>query len=145
MPESSRRSLNARFERWLDYVFFAFLEVSVLPLPILLLLTGAPNQDAVSLSALTALGAATVAVGSFRGEYVDVGRWPMASDFVTMPFRSAYYGLAIGGGTWLGVAARTALPQWWVGIAVTLVFVVALLAAFPRAVLRLQSLSSWRP
>lgn len=143
MPESPSRTLNARFERWLDYVFFALLEVCVLPLPVLAFLTGVPNQDAVSLSALTAMAVATVGIGSFRGQYVDVGEWPQPSDFVTMPFRSAYYGLAIGGGTWLGVAARTALGQWWVGVGVTLVVVIALLGVFPRVVLRFQSLSRW--
>jgi hypothetical protein len=143
VPEPSSRTLNARLERWLDYVFFALLEVCVLPLPVLVFLTGVPNQDAVSLSALTAMGVATVGIGSFRGKYVDVGEWPQPSDFVTIPFRSAYYGVAIGGGTWLGVATRTTFGRWWVGVGVTLFVVVVLLGAFPRVVLRFQSLSRW--
>ncbi|SEO73431.1 hypothetical protein SAMN04487948_104438 [Halogranum amylolyticum] len=145
MSESPNRTLNARFERWLDYVFFALLEVCVLSLPTLAVLTTAPDQDAVSLSALTAMAAATVGVGTFRGKYVDVGEWPEPSDFVSMPFRSAYYGLAIGGGTWLGVVARTAAGRWWVGVGVTLLVVVASLGAFPRLVRRLQSLARWQP
>lgn len=143
MTGSSNRTLNARFERWLDYVFFALLEVCVLPLPVLAFLTSVPNQDAVSLSALTSMAVATVGIGSFRGQYVDVGAWPQPSDFVTMPFRSAYYGVAIGGGTWLGVVARTTAVRWWVGVAVTAVVVLLFLGAFPFVVRGVQSLSRW--
>lgn len=143
MPTPSKRTLNARFERWLDYVFFALLEICVLPIPVLTYLTSVPNQDAVSLSALAAMGAATVSVGSFRGQYVDVGRWPKPSDFVSMPFRAAYYGLVIGGGTWLGVVTRTTAGAWWVGVAVTVVVVVVTLGTYPRAADGVRALAQW--
>lgn len=135
--------MNAAFERWLDYVFFAFLEVSVLTLPVLLLLTGLPNQNAVSLSALSALASVGFGVGSFRGQYVDVGKWPRPGDFVTIPFRSAYYGLVLGVGTWAGVAGAVSTTLWWVGVLVPFLLVEPLLALFPWTVRRVQRVSTW--
>lgn len=142
MSRQTIRALNAALERWLDHVFFAFLEVSVLTLPVLLILTGVPDQDTVSLSALSALASAVFGVASFRGRYIDVGRWPRPGDLVTIPVRSAYYGFALGFGTWAGVEGQVPNAPWWTGVLVPLILVGVLLSLFPWVVRRVQKIAA---
>ncbi|WP_101297909.1 hypothetical protein [Halegenticoccus soli] len=139
MARRSNDSATARFERLLDHVFFAAMEVSVLGLPALYLLLFAPNPVEVSLSATTALAATTVGVAVFRGRYVDVGRWPSPGDPVTMPIRSAYYGGVLGVGSFLGGAVQLTTGLWWPGVVLPAVLAPGLLAPFPRLLARFRS------
>ncbi|MGB9955722.1 hypothetical protein ACOZ4B_04945 [Haloferax prahovense] len=120
-----------RVDRWLDQVFFAAWEVSVLAIPTLWFLLFATPRAEVSLSGLTALAASAVAVGSFRGGYVGTGSWPRPGHLPTLPIRSAYYSLVVGGTALLGAFAQTELGAFWPGIVVPAVVGVGALALVP--------------
>ncbi|WP_228546413.1 hypothetical protein [Halegenticoccus tardaugens] len=143
MAHRSNRTVTARVERWLDYVFFAGMEVCVLGMPALFLLLFAPNPVAVSLSATAALVATVLAVGTFRGGYVGDGRWPAAGDLVTLPIRSAYYSGLLGLGSYLGGAAQLATGRWWVGVVVPVALIPALLAPLPRVLAGVRRTAKW--
>ncbi|WP_224268818.1 hypothetical protein [Haloprofundus salinisoli] len=130
---SDRRTLTDRFERWLDFVFFAAMEVSFLSLPVLVLLLGVRPAGPVSAAALTSLSTTVVAVGSFRGRTLDVGAWPRVGQLRTMPIRSAYYGAVIGGGTHLGTVVHLETGVGWAVVVVPALLSVLALAALPRA------------
>ncbi|WP_396612348.1 hypothetical protein ACH9L7_03455 [Haloferax sp. S1W] len=123
-----------RVDRWLDQVFFAAWEVSVLVIPTLWFLLAATPHGAVSLSGLTALAVSAAAVGTFRGEYVSTGPWPRPGHLSTLPVRSAYYSLVVGGTSLLGAAAQVHLGTFWVGILVPAVVATGLLALLPAVV-----------
>ncbi|WP_232819753.1 hypothetical protein [Haloprofundus halophilus] len=127
------RTTTDRFERWLGFVFFAAMEVSFLTLPVLVLLLGVRPAGPVSAAALASLSIAVVAVGSFRGRYLDVGAWPRVGQVRTMPIRSAYYGGAVAAGTLLGTELYLRTGVGWLGVFAPVVFVLLALAAFPRA------------
>ncbi|WP_424006099.1 hypothetical protein [Haloferax denitrificans] len=120
-----------RVGRWLDQVFFAAWEVSVLAIPTLWFLLAATPRAAVSLSGLTALAASAVAVGTFRGGYVRTGSWPRPGHLPTLPIRSAYYSLVVGGTALLGAFAKTELGAFWPGVVVPAVVGVGALAFVP--------------
>lgn len=140
--DQTERTLGERVERWLDHVFYAGAEVSLLAIPALVLLITVPDQWAVSLAGLATLGAATCAVAAFRGGYVDVGPWPRPGHLGTLPLRSAYYAGVVGGVTRLG--ARTlawtgrGLDGVVVAVLVSTVVTAAVLAQFPRTVVLLR-------
>ncbi|MFK8213712.1 hypothetical protein [Haloferax volcanii] len=129
-----RRGLSEatkRVDRWLDRVFFAAWEVSVLAIPTLWFLLFATPRAAVSLSSRTALAASAVAVGTFRGGHVRTGSWPRPGHLPTLPIRSAYYSLVVGGTALLGAFAQTELGAFWPGVIVPAVVGVGALALLP--------------
>ncbi|WP_224449501.1 hypothetical protein [Haloprofundus salilacus] len=121
-----------RFERWLDFIFFAAMEVSFLVLPVLVLLLGVRPAGPASAAAMTSLSTTVVAVGSFRGRYLDVGAWPRVGQFRTMPIRSAYYGSVVGVGTYLGTAVYLRTGVGWTVVVVPAALSLLALAALPR-------------
>ncbi|WP_411966749.1 hypothetical protein [Haloferax sp. YSSS75] len=123
-----------RVDHWLDQVFFAAWEVSVLVIPTLWLLLAATPPEAVSLSGLTALVASAAAVGTYRGQYVATGTWPRPGHLPTLPLRSAYYSLVVGGTSLLGAAAQVHSGWFWVGIVVPAIVVTGALALLPVVV-----------
>ncbi|WP_416841146.1 hypothetical protein [Haloferax sp. DFSO52] len=123
-----------RVDRWLDQVFFAGWEVSVLVIPTLWLLLAATPPEAVSLSGLAALVASAAAVGTYRGEYVSTGTWPRPGHLPSLPVRSAYYSLVVGGASLLGAMAQVHVGSMWVGIVVPAVVGAAALALLPVVV-----------
>ncbi|KAB1189249.1 MULTISPECIES: hypothetical protein [Haloferax] len=123
-----------RVDRWLDQVFFAAWEVSVLAIPILWMLLAATPPEAVSLSGLTALTVSAAAVGTYRGEYVSTGSWPRPGHLPTLPVRSAYYSLVVGGTSLLGAAAQVHFGWFWAGVIVPAVVVTGALALLPFVV-----------
>jgi hypothetical protein len=135
------------YERWLDHVFFAGLEISTLSIPALLVLLAATPRGPVSLAALTAIVVSTCAAGTFRGGWVDLGgrvtadEWPAPGDLYTMPFRSAYYSATIAGGAYLGAGAQVVSGSPALGMAVSTLVSIAAMAALPRAVGGVRSLA----
>ncbi|WP_162224563.1 hypothetical protein [Halorussus amylolyticus] len=129
-------------ERWLDYVFFAGLEISILSIPALSVLFFATPRGPISLAALTAVAVSTCAAATFRGGWVEAGEWPRAGDPYTLPLRVAYYSATIGAAGYAGAAAhlRTGTPG--VGMVVAAVVSVAAMAALPRAVAGMRALSN---
>ena len=123
-----------RVDRWLDQVFFAAWEVSVLVIPTLWLLLAATPPEAVSLSGLTALTVSATAVGTYRGEYVSTGRWPRPGHLPTLPLRSAYYSLVVGGTSLLGAAVQVHSGWFWAGVVVPAIVVTGALALLPTVV-----------
>ncbi|ELZ94285.1 hypothetical protein C440_11708 [Haloferax mucosum ATCC BAA-1512] len=130
-----------RIDRWLDQVFFAAWEVSVLVIPTLWFLLAATPPEAVSLSGLTSLTVSALAVGTFRGEYFRTGAWPRPGHLPTLPIRSAYYSLVVGGTALLGSAVQVEFGAFWLGILVPVMCALPVLAAFPRALSRFESVS----
>lgn len=130
------------WERWLDHVFFAGLELSILSIPALVALFLAAPKGPISLAGLTAVAAATGAAATFRGGWVETGEWPRAGDPYTVPLRSAYYSATIAAAGSLGAAAhlRTGAPG--VGVLVATTVSVAAMAALPRVVAGVRSLSN---
>jgi hypothetical protein len=128
-------------ERWLDYVFFAGLEISMLSLPALVLLLAAQPPGPIAVAALTALAVSTGAAGTFRGPWVDLGEWPAAGDLYTIPLRSAYYSATVAAATYAGAAANVASGVALAGIAVSTLVSVAAMAALPRVVGRFRTLA----
>lgn len=145
MAESSKLTLLQRFDRWLDHTFFAAMEVNVLVLPVLWFLLVAAHPAEVSLSAMTALVVASVAVGTFRGRYVDVGWWPKPGHFATLPLRAAYYGVVVGAATYVGVQAQLFTGSPWPGVGVPAVVSVAVLWPFPWVLGRIERLARTEP
>ena len=130
------------WERWLDHLFFAGLEISMLSIPALVLLLFATPQGPIALAALTALAVSTCAAATFRGEWVDVGEWPRPGDPYTLPLRSAYYSATVAGAAYLGAAAHVAVGAPVAGIAAAAMVSVASTAALPRAVGGFRSLAN---
>ena len=130
------------WERWLDHVFFAGLEISILSIPALVVLFFAAPKAPIALAGLTAIAAATFATATFRGGWVATGEWPRAGDPYTFPLRSAYYSATVAGAGYLGAAAnvRTGVPG--VGVLVATLVSVAAMAALPRAVAGARKLSN---
>jgi hypothetical protein len=125
------RGLNARLDRFLDHLFFGALEVCVLSIPVLLMLLVATPPEAVSLSAMTSLSAASLTVALLRGGYVGSADWPRPGEVGSFPGRAAYYGLVVGGGTYVGVQAQLLTDAFWTGVLVPAVVVVGLVALLP--------------
>ena len=128
-------------ERWLDYVFFAGLEISALSIPALVVLLFATPRGPISLGALTAICVLTCAVGTFRGGWVDSREWPPAGDPYTIPVRSAYYSATIAGAAYLGTVAHTALGAPIAGIVTATVVSITSAAAFPPTLDGISSLA----
>jgi hypothetical protein len=143
--ENSKRTLIQRVDRWLDHTFFAAMEVNVLVIPVLWLLLVAANPAEVSLSAMTTLAVASVAVGTLRGRYVDVGWWPKPGHLATLPLRTAYYGGVVGLATWVGVQVQLFTGSPWPGIGVPAVVSVAVLLPFPWLLGRFERLAKTDP
>src|SRR6056297_1287465 len=127
-------------ERWLNHVFFAGLEVSMLSIPALVVLLAAEPPGPIALAALTAVGVSTCAAGTLRGPWADLGEWPAPGDLTTMPLRSAYYSATVAA-TYAGTAAHVALGVPLAGIAVSSLVSVAAMAALPRVVGRFRTLA----
>ena len=134
-----------RIDRFLDYTFFAAMEVNVLVIPVLWLLLVAAHPEKVSLSAMTTLTAASVVVGAFRGRYVDVGWWPRPGHLATLPLRAAYYGVVVAGATYIGVQAQLFTGSQWPGIGVPIVVTVLVLLPFPWLLSRFEELAQTQP
>lgn len=137
----SLRGLVARFDRWLDCVFFGAMEVTTLSLPVLWFLLFAPNPVEVSLSAMTTLTVAPAVVGTCRGGYVDVGAWPTPGNLGTMPIRSAYYSLVVGAATFVGVQVQLLSGSPWPGIGVPTLITALALVPVPRLLSRVETLA----
>jgi hypothetical protein len=134
-----------RIDRFLDYTFFAAMEVNVLVIPVLWLLLVAAHPEEVSLSAMTALAATSVVVGVFRGRYVDVGQWPKPGHLATLPLRAAYYGVVVAGATYIGVQVQLFTGSPWPGIGVPVVVSVLVLLPFPWLRSRFERLAQTQP
>ena len=145
MAEGSNRTLMQRIDRYLDHTFFAAMEVNVLVIPVLWLLLVAAHPAEVSLSAMTTLAAASVAVGTLRGRYVDVGWWPKPGHLATLPVRAAYYGVVVGSATYVGVQAQLVTGSPWPGIGVPAVVSVLVLLPFPWFLSRFERLAKTQP
>jgi hypothetical protein len=142
---NSKRTLLQRVDRWLDHTFFAAMEVNVLVIPVLWCLVVATNPVEVSLSAMAALAAASVAVGTFRGRYVDVGWWPKPGHLASLPGRAAYYGVVVALSTWVGVQVQLLTGSPWPGVGVPVVLSVAVLVPFPWLLTRFERLATVEP
>ncbi|WP_435174980.1 hypothetical protein [Halorussus sp. AFM4] len=129
------------WERWLDHVFFAGLEISMLSIPALVLLLFATPQGPVALAGLTAIAVSTCAAGTFRGGWVDVGEWPRPGDPYTLPLRSAYYSATVAGAAFLGAAADAAVGAPSAVVATSAAVSVIGTAALPRALAEIRSLA----
>lgn len=134
-------TVSARVDRWLDQVFFAGWEVSVLVIPILWFLIFAEPPEAVSLSGITALVASSAAVGTFRGGYIDTGSWPRPGHLPSLPARSAYYSLVVGLSSMLGATAQVELHSLWLGIMIPTIGAIVALAFVPRLLDQLERVS----
>lgn len=141
MARNSDRTLTNRVDRWLDYVFFAGMEVTVLVLPVLWWLLVAAHPAEVSLSAMTTLTVASAAVGTFRGGYVDVGSWPTPGNLGTLPIRSAYYSLVLGVATFVGVQVQLFSGSPWPGIGVPALLAWIALLPLPRVLRGLEAVA----
>lgn len=130
------------WERWLDHVFFAGLEISILSIPALVALFLAAPKGPISLAGLTAVAAATCATATFRGGWVETGEWPRAGDPYTFPLRSAYYSATVAGAGYFGAVAHVRTGTPGVGVLVATVVSVAAMAALPRVVASARKLSN---
>ncbi|WP_137285241.1 hypothetical protein [Halorussus salinisoli] len=130
------------FERWLDHVFFAGLEISTLSIPALVALLYATPRGPIALAALTAIVVSTCAAGTLRGEWVDLGDWPRPGDPYTFPARSAYYSATIAGAAYIGAVVHVALGASIAGVAVSAVVSLGSMATLPRAIGGFRSLAN---
>ncbi|MFC4552650.1 MULTISPECIES: hypothetical protein [Halorussus] len=124
------------FERFLDYVFFAGLEISILSVPALYALLYAEPKGPVALAGLTAIVASTLAAALFRGGWVDlgVGEWPRPGDPYTLPVRSAYYSATVAIAAYVGAFANVETGVPAAGIAAAAVVCAASMTALPPVV-----------
>ncbi|WP_158056257.1 hypothetical protein [Halorussus halophilus] len=129
-------------ERWLDYVFFAGLEISILGIPALIGLMYATPENEVKLAGLTAIAACSMAAATFRGEFVKLGDWPAAGDPYTMPLRSAYYSATIALAAYVGAIAHAETGVPGVGMAGATVVSIGAMAIVPRVVSGFRGLAN---
>jgi len=101
---STSRSLTQRLERWLEFVFYSGVELSVLGSPALLVLLYWPvyDLDASSIAGLTTIIFGTLWLAMFRGGYLPARDYPRLGDFSSVPLRILYYSLTIYAAAWLG-------------------------------------------
>jgi len=99
----SSPSIVRRFERFLEYVFYSGVELSVLGSPALLVLLYWPvyDLDASSMAGLSTIVFGTLWLALFRG-YLPVGDYPRFGHFKSVPLRVGYYSATIYAATWLG-------------------------------------------
>jgi hypothetical protein len=139
----------ARFERWLDFVFFAGAEVSVLSLPATVPLTAVRHPSVTARSTLTALVVCAAAVGTLRSRRAGRTRraereaWSRPGELRTIAFRSAYYTAVVGLCAFLGTGAQFLLGAWWIGVVGPAALSISLLALFPRVHALFYRLSTW--
>lgn len=123
-----------RFLDWLEQVFFAGMELSVLStpafIPVLLLQDRYP--DAVPLAGLMAIVAGSIAISLLRTQTVDTGKWPRRSELTSMPLRVAYFSVLFFLAS-MGVAAvAVSAGSMWLTVFGGVVQALGL-AAFPTA------------
>ncbi|QSG04149.1 hypothetical protein [Natranaeroarchaeum sulfidigenes] len=117
---------------WLEEIFYAGVELSVLGTPgfLAVFLTQHRYPDAVPLAGLTALAVGYLALAVFRQRTIDTGKWPRRGELTSAPLRFTYFSvlffLAAYG---VGAAAMTLGSYWYTlfgGVVIALG-----LAAFP--------------
>ncbi len=103
MSDSSP-SIVRRFERFLEFVFYSGVELSVLGSPALLVLLYWPvyDIDPSSMAGLSTIIFGTLWLALFRGGYLPVGDYPRFGHFNSVPLRIGYYSATIYATTWLG-------------------------------------------
>jgi hypothetical protein len=120
------------FQAWLERVFFAGTELSVLSSPAfaVVALLQRFHPDATSVAGLLAIAAGSVALAAFRGDRVDVGAWPRRAELTSLPLRVTYFSVTFVAAS-VGVArAAVAVGSFQVTV-LGAVVQVAGLAAFP--------------
>lgn len=103
MSDSST-SLVRRFERFLEFVFYSGVELSVLGSPALLVLLYWPvyDIDPSSMAGLSTIAFGTLWLAVFRGGYLPVDEYPRFGHVNSVPLRVSYYSATIYAATWLG-------------------------------------------
>lgn len=101
---TSGRTLVGQAERWLEFVFYSGVELSVLSSPALLVLLYRPvyNIDASSIAGLSVIAFGTLWLALFRGGYLPAGDYPRVGDFESLPLRIGYYSATVFGSAWVG-------------------------------------------
>lgn len=135
------RAVVATLDEWLDYVTFAGIEVWTLGTPVLLALLAAGPRSEVAVAGLAAMTATPAVVATYRGGFAGVAPWPRASDLPSAPGRAAYYGLVLGGSTWVGVQAQLFSGSIWAGVFATPMVAALALAPLPIVLAGLRRLS----
>ncbi len=101
---ASNRTVIQRIERWLEFVFYSGVELSVLGSPALLILLYFPlyDIDANAMAGLSTITFGTLWLAMFRGGYLPARDYPRLGDFNSVPLRIGYFSATILGATWLG-------------------------------------------
>ncbi len=112
-------------DRWIQDVFFAFGQTIILGWPMLLLVFQTPYvYEEASLSAMVGFVSIVLALGTFRGGWVDVGRpWPRLSasvlgspgGYLRAGRRAAYLSSALGLSAFGGAAVHLSTGLWPAG------------------------------
>lgn len=101
---AGRRTLTQRLERWLEFVFYSGVELSVLGSPALLVLLYRPfyDVDANAIAGLSTIVFGTCWLALFRGGYLPAGEYPRLGDLDSVPLRGLYLSLTVLVATWIG-------------------------------------------
>lgn len=121
--------------RWLERVFFAGAELSLLSTPAFVVVLLAQNgyPDAIPIAGLFAIATGSAGLSLFRAGVVDVGDWPRRGELTTLPFRTLYFSLVfLLASVGVGVVAVDAVGSLWVAPVGGAVQALAL-AGFPTA------------
>ena len=117
---------------WLERIFFAGVELSVLGTPGYLAVFLLQNQhpDAIPMAGLTALAVGCLSIAVFRHRTIDVGKWPRRGELSSAPLRVVYFSTLFFLASWgVGTAAMAIGSYWYTlggGVAIALG-----MAAFP--------------
>lgn len=130
---ATNRTVIQRIERWLEFVFYSGVELSVLGSPALLILLYFPfyDIDANAIAGLSTIMFGTLWLAMFRGGYLPARDYPRLGNFSSVPLRTVYYSATVLGATWLGAFGWQVFGTLAVGFLLPIGVTWLAFAAFP--------------
>lgn len=100
---------------WLEAIFFAGVELSVLATPgfLAVFLLQYRYPDAVPIAGLMALAVGYLSLAVFRHRTVDVGEWPRRGELTSVPLRFGYFSILFFLSSYGVGAAAMSLGSYW--------------------------------
>lgn len=117
---------------WLEEIFFAGVELSVLATPgfLAVFLLQYQYPDAVPLAGLMALFVGYLSLAAFRQQTINVGKWPRRGELTSAPLRVLYFSVLYFLSSWGVGATAVSLGSYWYTLFGGVVIALGL-AAFP--------------
>lgn len=117
---------------WLERIFFAGVELSVLATPgyLAVFLLQYRHPDAIPMAGLMALAVGCASIAVFRHRTIDVGKWPRRGELRSAPLRVVYFSTVFFLASWGVGTAAMAIGSYWYTLGGGVVIALGM-AAFP--------------